>query len=252
MEGETEKDTAEEKERDETQLSAGEEEGAGRLHQNGGSSEDDQDLPIMHWEDLSLRIAELEKQEEERRERAKSTSGSEQGSVSGGWAEERQGGLWRRDEWEDEEDYGRCRVAVVSSRFHNHKNLQLCYINNSESEDDEAEEGAVKEGSIGPGSHGYRPSGLKLEVRAALSALKNKLLAEQKVEHLACSSVITKRTHLEHCDLQTCSIQQLNSLRTSLNHDIHDLSSELVGHLLIRDQLRTKQDAMLLDVQDLT
>lgn len=71
-------------------------------------------------------------------------------------------------------------------------------------------------------------------------------------QHLACSSVITKRTHLEHCDLQTCSIQQLNSLRTSLNHDIHDLSSELVGHLLIRDQLRTKQDAMLLDVQDLT
>ncbi|XP_029483682.1 schwannomin-interacting protein 1-like [Oncorhynchus nerka] len=247
MEGETEKETAEEKESDETQPFAGE--GAGRLRQNGESSEDDQDLPIMHWEDLSLRIAELEKQEEERRERAKSTSGSEQGSVSGGWAEERQGGLWRKDEWEDEEDYGRCRVTVVSSRFHNQKNLQLCYINNSESED---EEGAVKEGSIGPGSYGYHPSGLKLEVRAALSALKNKLLAEQKEEHLACSSVITKRTHLERCDLQTCSIQQLNSLRTSLNHGIHDLSSELVGHLLIRDQLRTKQDAMLLDVQDLT
>eukprot|EP00064_Thunnus_orientalis_P018591 superscaffoldBa00004333_g18694 len=30
------------------------------------------------------------------------------------------------------------------------------------------------------------------------------------------------------------------------------LSSELVAHLLVRDQLRTKQDAMLLDVQDLT
>lgn len=30
----------------------------------------DQDLPIMHWEDLSLRIAELEKQEEERRKKA--------------------------------------------------------------------------------------------------------------------------------------------------------------------------------------
>lgn len=26
----------------------------------------DHDLPIMHWEDLSLRIAELERQEEER------------------------------------------------------------------------------------------------------------------------------------------------------------------------------------------
>lgn len=77
MEGETEKETAEEKESDETQPFAGE--GAGRLCQNGESSEDDQDLPIMHWEDLSLRIAELEKQEEERRERAK-VSGHE-GSV---------------------------------------------------------------------------------------------------------------------------------------------------------------------------
>ncbi|XP_064837709.1 schwannomin-interacting protein 1-like [Oncorhynchus masou masou] len=247
MEGDTE--TAEEKEGDDTELSG--EEGVGQLHQSGGSSDEDQDLPIMQWEDLSLRIAELEKQEEERRERAKSTSGSEQGSVSGGWAEERQGGLRRREEWE-EEDYGRCRVTVFSSRFHNHRNLQLCYTNNSsESEDDDTEEGAGKEGSKEAGSHGYHPSGLKLEVRAALSELKNKLLAEQKEkEHLAC--VITKRKHLECCDLQICSIQQLSSLRTSLNHDIHDLSSELVGHLLIRDQLRTKQDAMLLDVQDLT
>ncbi|XP_010891797.1 schwannomin-interacting protein 1 [Esox lucius] len=238
-----EKETAE---KDDTELS---EEGAGRSHFH----EDDQDLPIMHWEDLSLRIAELEKQEEEKRERAKSTSGSEQGSVSGGWAEERQGGLWRREEWEEQEDYGRCRVTVVSSRINNHKNLQLCYINNSESDDDEDERGAGKKGSIEAGGRGYRPSGLKLEVRAALSALRNKLLAEQnEKEHLTCSSVITKRKHLERCDLEVCTIQRLNSLRTSLNHDIHDLSSELVGHLLVRDQLRTKQDAMLLDVQDLT
>lgn len=34
-------------------------------------SVDDPSLPIMHWEALSLRIAELEKQDEERRERAK-------------------------------------------------------------------------------------------------------------------------------------------------------------------------------------
>lgn len=32
-----------------------------------GSSEDNLDLPIMHWEALSLRIAELEKQEEEKK-----------------------------------------------------------------------------------------------------------------------------------------------------------------------------------------
>lgn len=31
-----------------------------------------------------------------------------------------------------------------------------------------------------------------------------------------------------------------------------DLSTELVGRLQVRDQLRTEQDAMLLEVQDLT
>lgn len=34
----------------------------------------DHDLPIMQWEDLSLRIAELERQEEERRKKAEVTS----------------------------------------------------------------------------------------------------------------------------------------------------------------------------------
>ncbi|KAL0994347.1 hypothetical protein UPYG_G00120940 [Umbra pygmaea] len=252
-----ERETVEEYDDDDDDPEPSSEEGAGCSHPHGGFPGDDEDLPIMHWEDLSLRIAELEKQEAERRERAKSTSGSEQGSVSGGWAEERQGGLWRTDEWDDQEDYGRCRVTAVSSRFNNHKNLQLCYINNSESDDDDEEEekvkGAGQEGSVRAGHHVYRPSGLKLEVRAALSALKNQLLTEQnEKEHLTCSSVVTKRKHLERYELQVCSIQQLNSLRISLNHDIHDLSSELVGHLLIRDQLRTKQDAMLLDVQDMT
>lgn len=40
-------------------------------HVAAASSVNYQDLPIMHWEDLSQRIAELEKQEQERRERSK-------------------------------------------------------------------------------------------------------------------------------------------------------------------------------------
>lgn len=62
MEGE--KETAEEKE---------EEEEEEQLHHHiaAASSVDCKDLPILHWEDLSQRIAELEKQEQERRERAK-------------------------------------------------------------------------------------------------------------------------------------------------------------------------------------
>lgn len=56
---------AEEKEGDEEE----EEEGLHLI--TGASTVDSQDLPIMHWEDLSQRIAELEKQEQERRERSK-------------------------------------------------------------------------------------------------------------------------------------------------------------------------------------
>lgn len=58
MEGE--KETAEEKEEDQH-----------HHHVGAAASVGCQDLPIMHWEDLSQRIAELEQQEQERREGAK-------------------------------------------------------------------------------------------------------------------------------------------------------------------------------------
>lgn len=64
---ERERERGEEKESDETEEDA---EGAALLWQEG-SSDDDLGLPIMHWEALSLRIAQLEKQEEERREKNK-------------------------------------------------------------------------------------------------------------------------------------------------------------------------------------
>lgn len=60
MEGE--KETVEEKE---------EEEEKEHYRITAATSVDSLDLPIMHWEDLSRRIAELEKQEQERRERSK-------------------------------------------------------------------------------------------------------------------------------------------------------------------------------------
>ncbi|XP_073335028.1 uncharacterized protein [Pagrus major] len=252
----------------------------------------------MHWEDLSQRIAELEKQEQERRERSKGFCINLHDVTSSLWSfiviqlrhnfivlvhcqrshsveslcspaeqqtdavrdelvnsrgtgvrvEESQGGVWR-DVWEEEEeDFRRCRVT---QRFHNHRNLQLCFINNSDSEDEE--EGGSKKVSKGRGGNGCHAAGLKQEVATALRTLRDKLLAEQKEkEHLASSSGVSKRKHLERWELQECSEQQLSSLRASLQQDVHALSSELVAHLLVRDQLRTKQDAMLLDVQDLT
>ncbi|XP_041807541.1 schwannomin-interacting protein 1 [Chelmon rostratus] len=226
-----EKETAEEKE---------EEEEKELHHIAAATSVDCSNLPIMHWEDLSQRIAELEKQEQERRERSK--RGTEVRM------EDSQGGMWG-DVWEEEEeDFRRCRVT---QRFHNHRNLQLCFINNSDSEDED--EGGNKKVSMGMGGNGCHAAGLKQEVATALRTLRDKLLAEQKEkEHLASSSGVAKRKHLEPWELQQCSVQQLSSLRASLQQDVHALSSELVAHLLVRDQLRTKQDAMLLDVQDLT
>lgn len=61
MEGE--KETAEEKEEDE--------EGQEVHRTTAGTCVAHPDLPIMHWEDLGQRIAELEKQEQERMERSK-------------------------------------------------------------------------------------------------------------------------------------------------------------------------------------
>lgn len=75
---EEEKEVAEEKEEEED-----EDEGE-RLHLiTGTSTVDSQNLPIMHWEDLSQRIAELEQQEQERSERSKVSSADKR------WAEAR-------------------------------------------------------------------------------------------------------------------------------------------------------------------
>ncbi|XP_068436870.1 schwannomin-interacting protein 1-like [Clinocottus analis] len=192
------------------------------------SSVDCQGFPMMHWEELGLRIAELEKQEQERRERSKDPP-------------------WR-DVWEEEEeeDCSRCRVAVVTSRFHNHRNLQLCFINNSDSEDEEEEEGSNKKEV---GRTGRRGAGLKQEVVIALRTLRDELLATQRLVGSIC---VAERKHLERWELQERSAQQLSSLGASLQQEVHALSSQLVAQLLVRDQLRTKQDAMLLDLQDLT
>ncbi|XP_072231656.1 schwannomin-interacting protein 1 [Leuresthes tenuis] len=216
---EEEKETAEEKEEEEEE----------NHHLTAAASSDYQELPIMHWEDLSQRIAELEKQEQERVKR----------------------GAGLRMEEAEEEDARRRRVAVVTSRFHNHRNLQLCFINSSDSE--EEEQGTNEKLPMGTRPNGCHAAGLKQEVATALRTLRDELLAEQREnELLASSSCVAKRKHLEHRELQERSEQQLISLRMSLQQEVHALSSELVAHLLVRDQLRTKQDAMLLDVQDLT
>ncbi|XP_007248178.2 schwannomin-interacting protein 1 [Astyanax mexicanus] len=252
MEGEKERERerGEEKESDETEEDA---EGAALVWQEG-YTEDDLDLPIMHWEALSLRIAELERQEEEKRERNKDVA-----RWTEPWPELHD--LRHRDACEDVED---SRLTALTSRLQSHMNLQLCFINNSESEGEEEEDGAKKEceksssGQVqqpqqGSSSvtHKKTKSGrFKREVRAALSTLRHKLRLEQK-QTIAPSDAVKQRPHYDCSDLQNFSLKELKALKTTLSKDIHNLSSELVGRLLTRDQLRTEQDAMLLEIQDM-
>ncbi|KAL6490628.1 hypothetical protein MHYP_G00009730 [Metynnis hypsauchen] len=253
-EKERERERGEEKESDETEEDA---EGAALVWQEG-YPEDDLDLPIMHWEALSLRIAELERQEEERKERNKDLA-----RWTEGWSELHD--LRHRDPCEDMED---SRLTALTSRLQSHMNLQLCFINNSESEDEEEDEakkelvkqcGKSSSGQVQQPQQGSstvtrskaKSGGFKKEVRAALNMLRDKLRLEQK-QTIPPSEAVKQRTRYKRSDLQNFSLKELNALKTTLSKDIHNLSSELVGRLLTRDQLRTEQDAMLLEIQDMT
>lgn len=260
MDGEKEKERerGDEKECDETEEDA---EGATLVWQET-YPEDDLGLPIMHWEDLSLRIAELEKQQE-RRQREKDLD-----RLTVQWPEIR-GLSSHRETYDDMEDGCNSRLTALTSRLQSQMNLQLCFINNSESEEEEEEMEAKKEvpkqysksgnkqrlekqqGSSSASTKKAKSRGFKNDVRAALSVLKHKFRLEQK-QTVPPSEAVRDKKHYERSDLKNLSLKELKALRTSLSKDIHDLSSELVARLLTRDQLRTEQDALLLEVQDMT
>ncbi|TSK16146.1 P2Y purinoceptor 2 [Bagarius yarrelli] len=180
----------------------------------------DQDLPIMHWEDLSLRIAELEKQEEERRKNAEFMVLPDQEIVPGHWHHVKHQSF-SKTPWEDGDNLGGHRFPCITSRFNSSKKLQLCFINDTES-DQESDEGAsFKEKTHESTGQRRQSAGLKQEVRAALSELRDKLWAEQRQQQqLKHKDVSFRRRKLSRSDLQTCSVLQLNALKTSLNKDI--------------------------------
>lgn len=86
--------------------------------------------------------------------------------------------------------------------------------------------------------------------RNTLKSIRDKLRTDKNLAAAGHSPV--QRRHLEQRDLQSFSLKDLTAHSKSLSQAIQDLSSELVTRLQVRDQLRTEQDAMLLEVQDLT
>ncbi|XP_072233068.1 schwannomin-interacting protein 1 [Leuresthes tenuis] len=218
-------------------------------------------LPIMHWEALSLRIAELEKQEEKKK--AKTGASVERGRDPVGRAEDRGR---RTVSWEDGNDACNSHVLALTSRLQTQTNLQLCFINNSESEEEEEEEKKGKAGNkesnnswratvqiCEDSQHPAKPKVPKSRgFRDTLRNLRDRLRADHKSVPAARTEPEVRRRHLELSDLQSFGMEDLRGLCTSLSQATQDLSSELVSLLHVRDQLRTEQDAMLLEVQDLT
>ncbi|XP_022603468.1 schwannomin-interacting protein 1-like [Seriola dumerili] len=237
-------------------------EGAALVWQEG-YGEDNLGLPIMHWEALSLRIAELEKQEEEKKEKkAKSGVPLERGRAPVSWSEERGR---RAESWEDGDDACNSHVLALTSRLQTQMNLQLCFINNSESEEEEEKEGDNSKKESSSSRRGTvqvqknPPTASKPEkpksrgFRSTLRSLRDRLrTTDHKTLTAAQTGPVVQRRHVERSDLQSFSLKELSSLCDSLSQTIQDLSSDLVGRLQVRDQLRTEQDAMLLEVQDLT
>ncbi|KAK7925135.1 hypothetical protein WMY93_007445 [Mugilogobius chulae] len=175
--------------------------------------EEEESVPIMHWEELSARIEELERQEQSKH----------------------QGAALRRAWCDDhEEDKKKKRL---SSRLQ--KNLQLCFYNDEDSEDEDGAKGKVPIGC-----------GLKQEVVLTLRKLRDTRLAELRRE--TTDQVQVRWVRLVRSELEQRTVQDLQRLRTGLQKDTQDLSAGLVSVLLIRDQLRTKQEALLLDLLDLT
>ncbi|KAM4537454.1 schwannomin-interacting protein 1 isoform 2-T2 [Odontesthes bonariensis] len=276
MEGEKERQMQqwEEKESNEAEDDRRSDDEADNEHSDGAvliwqenSDKDNLGLPIMHWEALSLRIAELEKQEEKKKAQAlthgccafQSGAPLERGRDPVGRAEDRGR---RTGSWEDGSDACNSHVLALTSRLQTQTNLQLCFINNSESEEEEEEEKKGKESNnswrtavqiCDNSQHPAKPKVPKSRgFRDTLRNLRDRLRADHKSVPAARGEPEVRRRHLELGDLQSFSTEDLRGLCTSLSQAIQDLSSELVSLLHVRDQLRTEQDAMLLEVQDLT
>ncbi|XP_057711903.1 schwannomin-interacting protein 1 [Corythoichthys intestinalis] len=226
--------------------------------------QDELGLPIMHWEALSLRIAELEKQEEEKKDKlAKNAASLERGRapVSCADAESWDDGR-RRHRHHLERPDDDLHVSALGSRLQTQMNLQLCFINNSESEDEDGDReerdaaaAAVTESVVtcrktstpAPKSEKSKSRGFRNTWRK----LRERLRADHKP---ANPSPADPPVHglLDRGDVHKLSLGELRAQRSFLAQSVQELSSDLVARLQLRDQLRTEQDAMLLELQDLT
>ncbi|XP_054838422.1 schwannomin-interacting protein 1 isoform X4 [Eublepharis macularius] len=108
----------------------------------------------------------------------------------------------------------------------------------------------------------------KLQAEAKMALAMAKPMAKMQVEvekqnrkkspvadllpHMPHISECLMKRSLKPTDLRDMTIGQLQVIVNDLHSQIESLNEELVQLLLIRDELHTEQDAMLVDIEDLT
>ncbi|XP_017163769.1 schwannomin-interacting protein 1 isoform X2 [Poecilia reticulata] len=115
----------------------------------------------------------------------------------------------------------------LSSRLQSGMNLQICFVNDSGSDKDSDADDSKTETSLD----------------TPLSPM---------LPHMPHISECLMKRSLKPTDLRDMTLGQLQVIVNDLHSQIESLNEELVQLLLIRDELHMEQDAMLVDIEDLT
>uniref|UniRef100_UPI00398E4B50 schwannomin-interacting protein 1-like n=1 Tax=Pristiophorus japonicus TaxID=55135 RepID=UPI00398E4B50 len=180
-------------------------------------------------------------------------------------------GAQRLTSWERTENNSWPTMGATfscTSRFHSRMNLQLCFINDSssESESDDPAQGvsatpspqeAPDEVPSAEGDLHSRQKELECEAKRGLAMVKRQIDLEKQKQRTQAASDWSGEAQwrgrgLEPSVLHEMTLVQLQSLQANVFSQIHRLNTQLMELLESRDDLQTEQDAMLVEIGDLT
>ncbi|KAM6225292.1 schwannomin-interacting protein 1 isoform 2-T2 [Rhynchocyon petersi] len=186
-------------------------------------------VPPMDWEALERHLAGLQFREQEVRNQSQARTNST--SAQKNERESIRQKLALGSFFDDGPGiYTSCSKSgkpSLSSRLQSGMNLQICFVNDSGSDKDSDADDSKTETSLD----------------TPLSPM---------LPHMPHISECLMKRSLKPTDLRDMTIGQLQVIVNDLHSQIESLNEELVQLLLIRDELHTEQDAMLVDIEDLT
>ncbi|XP_040284093.1 schwannomin-interacting protein 1 isoform X2 [Bufo bufo] len=258
---------------------------------SGGLMREEPQLPTMDWETLEKHLAGLQFQEQESRnqKQARSYYTSAQKNERESIRQKLALGSFFDDGPGLYTSCSKSGKPSLSSRLQSGMNLQICFVNDSGSDKDSDADDSKTETSLdtplspmSKQSSSYsdrdtteeesesfedmdfisRQKKLQAEAKMALAMVKPmaKMQVEVEKQNRKKSPVADLLPHMPHLmkrslkptDLRDMTIGQLQVIVNDLHSQIESLNEELVQLLLIRDELHMEQDAMLVDIEDLT